>query len=80
MKIRTYEYSKDMEDCDIPTGIKTCESNEKLRCKFCKKFVLGLSDYSFRCTKYHTKKQQFPILNTFNGKHMRLDKCFLENK
>lgn len=68
------------ETCGIPIGIKTCEINDRLRCEFCQQFVLGFSDYYFRCTKYSTKKQKIPILNISNGRHIRLVKCLLENK
>jgi hypothetical protein len=65
-----------MDICDIPKDNKTCESQDGKRCKYCDQFVYGISDYSFRCTKYNTRKSQIPILNIYkNGKHLRLIKC-----
>lgn len=68
------------EICEIPTGIRTCETDDKLRCEFCKQFVLGFSDSFFRCAKYSTRKQKVPILNISNGRHLRLAQCLLENE
>lgn len=69
-----------METCDIPKGSKTCEEDGK-RCKYCEQFVRGMSDYSFKCTKYSTRKHKIPVLNIYkNGMHLRLNQCVESNK